>query len=148
MPWLVDGDNLLGSWPGWERSAEGRRQLARLLDQWSRACGRRVMVVFDGPGPPGVGVVHSGAGRSADEWIVGFLRRQNQPRTWRVVTSDRSLAERARALGAETEPSHRFRARLSEAVARQDREDDKPRGPVSVAEWLRYFGLDDDPASR
>lgn len=94
MIYLVDGDNLLGTWPGRTRSACEKQRLAAELDG-------RAVVVFDLPG------------RSADDAILAALRREPNPAEWTVVTSDRSLSDRCRSLGASTERSHEFRRRLS-----------------------------------
>ena len=51
MPFLVDGDNLLGTWPGRDRSSEERRTLSRTIIHTSRQLRRRIVVVFDGPVP-------------------------------------------------------------------------------------------------
>ena len=49
MPILVDGDNLLGTWPGRRRSDAERRALAFELGRLAARLRRRVVVVFDGP---------------------------------------------------------------------------------------------------
>ena len=41
MPRIVDGDNLLGTWPGRKRSDSDRRQLARDVGRWSHRERRR-----------------------------------------------------------------------------------------------------------
>lgn len=98
-----------------------------------------MVLVFDGaapPVPPPADDVHfSGPGRSADDWILAFLRRQSEPRSWTVVTSDRPLADQSRYLGARSERCDRFRRRLADVP-----ETGKPEGPVDVEDWLRYFG--------
>jgi len=52
VPILVDGDNLLGTWPGRRRSDAERRALAFELGRFATQQRRRVVVVFDGPAPP------------------------------------------------------------------------------------------------
>ena len=53
MPLLIDGDNLLGTWPGRKRSDAERRALTGQLDRLATRQRRRVVIVFDGPQPPG-----------------------------------------------------------------------------------------------
>lgn len=128
--WIVDGNNVVGSRPdGWWRDRPGafRRLLGAVLESdWPGADG--VLVVFDGPADPTVesvvgdgsatrvSVLFAGRGRSADDAIVeattgnsaGGLRQV-------VVTSDRALADRVRASGAEVVSAGAFLRRLKPA---------------------------------
>ena len=141
MPYLVDGDNLLGTWRGRERSNDERRNLALELARHARRRGRRLLTVFDGPEPGGAGfgadVRFAGGRRSADELILSILREQRDVRGWVVVTSDRSLGDRCRHLGARVERSDRFRLRL-----RDDAGPEKPVAEEDVDLWLERFGED------
>jgi uncharacterized protein YaiI (UPF0178 family) len=115
--WIVDASNVIGSRPdGWWRDRAGatRRLIAAL-----EALGEPVTVVLDADyadpaDHPGVEVVVARRrGRdAADDEIVRLLEADPDPRGVRVVTSDRDLAERVRALGAEVEGAGRFRDRL------------------------------------
>jgi len=100
MPRVIDGDNLLGTWPGRSRSDADKRALVREVDGLMRREKRRIVVVFDGTPPPGVSygsdVFFSGQGRKADAVILDLLRRESDPRGWTVVTNDRSLADQSR----------------------------------------------------
>jgi predicted RNA-binding protein with PIN domain len=139
MPRLVDGDNLLGTWPGRSRAAADKRALAREIDAFTRRDGRPCVVVFDGVRPEGIGfaadTVFSGPGRSADEVILSRLRESADPRGVIVVTHDRSLADRCRALGARIESPRDFRARLSAGGSGE-----KPAREDDVKGWLETFG--------
>ena len=139
MAYLIDGDNLLGTWPGRRRSDAERRRLAMQLGRFARRVGRRVVTVFDGVAAPGTAygadVLFAGAGRSADEVILEQLRREGDPRGWVVVTNDRSLGDQCRYVGARVEPSHRFRGRL-----RDGRPEEKPEREEDVDYWLKRFG--------
>ncbi|MDX1388762.1 MAG: NYN domain-containing protein [Acidobacteriota bacterium] len=135
MPLIVDGNNLLG-----ERRDDGARRL--LVAEIARLAARerrRIVVVFDGPPPPhrfaSVNTHFSGPGKSADTWILDFLREQTRPREWTVVTDDRQLGDRCRHLGARVERRRAFRERLA-----TDRKAEKPTGPVDVEDWEDYFG--------
>jgi predicted RNA-binding protein with PIN domain len=144
VPRLVDGDNLLGRWPGRRRTTVERRALSGEIARHAARERRRIVVVFDGLAPdeplPSHDAHFSGAGRSADDWILDFLRQQKNRRGWVVVTDDRSLGDRCRDLGATLESCRRFRERL---LRRED--GDKPSGPVDVQDWLEFFGEDRDP---
>ena len=137
MPRLIDGDNLLGTWPGRRRTAGERRELAREVFRWAAGKRGRTVLVFDGSPPhekpPHHDVVFSGGGRSADDWIVEHVKRQANPGAWLVVTSDRALGDRCRHAGARVQRCDEFRPTL-----RQPNKD-KPTGPVDIGEWQRYF---------
>ena len=139
MPYLIDGDNLLGTWRGRDRSHGDRRALAHELDRAALRMRRRVVTVFDGPEIPscGAGVHFAGRGRSADELILSILGEQNHRRGWIVVTSDRSLGDRCRHLGARVERCDRFRRRLEAEPAAE-----KPQSVDDLDLWLRRFGPD------
>ncbi|HZN54879.1 MAG TPA: NYN domain-containing protein [Candidatus Polarisedimenticolaceae bacterium] len=141
MPRLVDGDNLLGMWPGRDRSDAEKRELIRQVDRLSGREGGRIVLVFDGTAPVWAAfpdVVFSGAGRSADAVILERLRRERDPRNWTVVTNDRSLADRCRAIGARVEGTKALRIRLSAEAAAE-----KTGGETDVAYWLEQFGEKD-----
>jgi len=139
VPLIVDGDNLLGTWPGRRRSDAERRELAMQLGRYALRNRRRVVVVFDGSAPPGTAfgadVMFAGPGRTADEVMLGFLRAQADRRGWIVVTSDRSLGDQCRYLEARVERCDRFRGRLR---VRDDVE--KPEREEDVEYWLERFG--------
>ncbi len=142
MPYLIDGDNLLGTWPGRKRSDAERRSLAFQLNRYAVRRQRRVLVVFDGMPPPGLhlgaGARFAGSGRTADEVILEILRNQQDRRGWIVVTSDRSLGDQCRYLQARLERCHEFRKRLSEQLGQE-----KPDREADVDYWLERFGGDD-----
>ena len=138
MPRIVDGDNLLGGWPGRKRSDGDRRGLAHEIARLARRERWRMVVVFDGVHPPvrslGSDVYYSGHGRSADELILDILRREQDRRGWVVVTDDRSLADQCRHLGARVEGCRRFRQRL--AVGEDG---EKPNRVEDLDYWMKVF---------
>jgi len=115
MRWLVDGMNLIGSRPtGWWRDRPAAmRELVEELEAFATATGEPVTVVFDGrpfeidEGPVEV-VFASRRGPDAADDDIARLARAGV----RVVTSDRRLADRARAAGAELESVGTFHRRL------------------------------------
>lgn len=139
MPFLVDGDNLLGTWPGRARSAPERRRLALELSRLEADRGRRVVVVFDGSPPEGLhfgaDVHFAGPSTTADARILELLRRAADPAGWIVVTSDRSLGDRCRWLGARIERCDLFRRRLSGRGGGE-----KPERETDVDYWMSQFG--------
>jgi predicted RNA-binding protein with PIN domain len=121
--WIVDASNVIGSRPdGWWRDREAAtRRLIDSLKAFAADTGEPMTVVLDA-GPAelagrtgGIEVVLAARhGRdAADDEIVALLEAAAPDAgARRVVTSDSTLAARARALGAEIEGAGRFRDRL------------------------------------
>jgi predicted RNA-binding protein with PIN domain len=117
---LVDGMNVIGSRPdGWwrDRPAAMRRLVASLRAH-AQASGDDLTVVLDArpfdvgdPGPVAVRFAPGGR-NAADDEIVRMLESGEAPGAVVVVTSDRELADRVRALGATVRPARELRAAL------------------------------------
>ena len=124
---IVDGNNVIGSRPdGWWRDRPGAaRRLIASLQDLARRGGDRISVVLDGRPLPDVAEgVHGGVlvayatrgGRdAADDRIVAEVAADADPASLVVVTSDRGLAERVRALGATVEGAGTLLAQLDAA---------------------------------
>jgi predicted RNA-binding protein with PIN domain len=119
--WLVDGMNVIGSRPtGWWHDRPGAmRSLSAKLGELARATGDELTVIFDGrpfqlDAPPGVSVRFATrrGQNAADDDIVALVERYPEPGELTVVTSDRTLAERARSAGAAVVGAGEFRRRL------------------------------------
>ncbi|MEA2156841.1 MAG: hypothetical protein QOE11_2981 [Solirubrobacteraceae bacterium] len=118
MTWIVDGMNVIGSRPdGWWRDRHAAMvALVDRLERWAAAEGEDVIVMFEGPPRPPirstlVDVAHAprrGA-NAADHEIVRRIDASGDPGSLRVVTSDRVLADLARARGAAVHPAESFR---------------------------------------
>lgn len=141
MPFLIDGDNLLGTWRGRERDLDSKRALSFELARFGRRVRRRCVTVFDGTSPRatafGGETRFSGRGRSADAWILDFLRGEADPAGWCVVTSDRSLGDRCRHLRARVEKSDEFRKRLHAGAGPE-----KPDPGSDMDYWADRFSDD------
>jgi predicted RNA-binding protein with PIN domain len=113
--WLVDGMNVIGSRPtGWWRDRRGAmRDLVAELDAFSAAGGDEVAVVFDGArfDVPAERVDVAFASRHGRDAADDDIAARAAPGIT-VVTSDSTLAARARAAGAEVESAGAFRRRL------------------------------------
>ena len=126
--------NLIGSRPDrwWNDPDRAVRRLIGELDRYAAASGQAVTVVFDRqppgvpPGAHGAAVVAFASRRgrdAADHEIVRMLSEAPSPDAFRVVTSDRRLAEQARRLGAAVMSSSSFRRRMDQALAVAPTED-------------------------
>jgi predicted RNA-binding protein with PIN domain len=142
MPILVDGNNLLHRLPPGQQSRTAVRQLT--LDLVRRES-VRVSLVFDGPPPPGtparenlgrLTIVYSGSD-SADDTIVRSLPHGSPARRWVVVTDDRELAARVKAIGATVRSLDRWRHKLLAAPAGKNGQ--AGLSAVEVSEWEAYF---------
>ena len=95
------------------------RRLVDALSAYASETGDEVTVVLDGrPFDLGdaadeVTVRFAPGGRNAgDDEIVRIVEGDPAPQTLRIVTSDRELMSRVRALGARVVPAGEFRAEL------------------------------------
>jgi uncharacterized protein YaiI (UPF0178 family) len=118
---VVDAMNVIGSRPdGWWRDRE--RAIARLVgqvDRWARDGDERVTVMLEHEPRQGVAAERveiawapDGGADAADREILRRLPDWLAEDEVVVVTSDRDLAAKARAAGAEVTPSRPFRAEL------------------------------------
>lgn len=118
MRWIVDAMNVIGSRPdGWWR--DRRRAMVRLVDgleRWAAAEGHHVTVVFEQPVSPPIdstmiAIAHARepAPDAADDEIVRLVRADQRPQEITVVTSDSTLADRVRDVGASIYPAAGFR---------------------------------------
>ena len=121
MRWLVDGMNVIGTRPDawWKDRHAAMVRLVDALERWVAVSGEDVTVVFEQPPSPPISspvieVAHAPRPRrdSADDEIVRRLAADAEPARVRVVTSDRWLADRARAAGATVEAAESFRTRV------------------------------------
>ncbi|MGH9443654.1 MAG: NYN domain-containing protein [Thermoanaerobaculia bacterium] len=145
MPYVVDGNNLIGRLLGKARPREeDRRELLRRIAECLRGMRARVLVVFDGPSESGrdgaamgpLTIRYSG-NRSADDVIVEIALRSPSPADQRVVTDDRDLASRARDAGATVVPAEKFLTLISSAVPVP-----ASAKPVDVPDWEAFFSDD------
>jgi predicted RNA-binding protein with PIN domain len=123
---VIDGYNLI------RQSAElrrferigleaGRKQLIVRLQEFRKARGHSITVVFDGSGPLGeerlregaVTVVYSRRGEKADDVIKRMAAQGGK--ALMIVTSDRDLAYMSERFGATVIPSRRFEQSMDEA---------------------------------
>src|SRR5688500_9726209 len=117
--------NVIGTRPDawWRDRHAAMVRLVDLLERWAADSDADVVVVFEQPPRPPITstvieVAHAPSPRSdsADDEIVRRLRAEAEPSRVRVVTADRWLADRVRALGATVEPPAPFRVRIENST--------------------------------
>ena len=121
MRWLIDGMNVIGTRPDswWRDRHAAMVRLVDMLERWAVQTGDDVVVVFEKPPRPPIRssvieVTHAPRAKAnaADDEIARILEADPQAgHTW-VVTSDRRLADQARAAGAAVEGADAFRRRI------------------------------------
>jgi uncharacterized protein YaiI (UPF0178 family) len=123
MRWIVDAMNVIGARPdGWWRDRDAAiARLVRELEEFAAATGDDVTVVLERPPRPPlrsslVEILHApkAGPDAADFEIARIVEADPDPGSIRVVTSDRWLADRARAAGAPVEGAGAFRRRMEE----------------------------------
>jgi len=124
MRWLIDGMNVIGSRAdGWWKDRDAA--MARLvgeLELWAETHDDDVIVVFDRqPRPPVVSeLIEVASARrrgpdAGDDEIVRRLKVADDAELTTVVTSDKRLAARVKAIGASTLGSGDFLGRVGES---------------------------------
>jgi hypothetical protein len=147
MPYLLDGNNLIGSVRRTARpSAEDRTALIAEIAGRLRETRARATIFFDGPvgqRPTSLGslAVRVASGCSADDAIVRELERSRAPGETIVVTADRGLASRVLDAGGKLFTPDEFFSRFGRGQGQRS-EPKRPEvtGKVDVDDWLRYFG--------
>jgi predicted RNA-binding protein with PIN domain len=151
VPYLIDGNNLLGSWGGPTRGDDRRGEVVRRVLAFCRGRNARATLVFDGHplradlaaqelGPVSIRVPPPGT--DADTLIRELIDRALRPAELIVVTSDKALYSYARTMRAAVLLAHEWNAlerRISQARERASGAD-KPEREDDVEGWLRRFG--------
>ncbi len=141
MPYLLDGNNLIGAVRRTPRpNDDDRRALVAEIAGRLRRTRARATIFFDGPAgerPTSLGPlsVRVASGESADDAIVAEVSRSAAPGEAIVVTGDRGLTSRVRDAGGKVLAPEGFFARVGTGGSSPAEKDDR----VDVEEWTRYF---------
>lgn len=158
MPYVIDGNNLLGSWGGPAVPGDGRHEVVRRVFRFCRDRGARALLVFDGaPFRPDLGGQELGPlslrfaaeGHDADSVIRRIVDEAKRPAELLVVTSDKALYSYAKTRGASVLRAHEWNALArgpsagAPAVRRRagprSTSSDKPEREGDVEGWLKRF---------
>ncbi len=155
MPYIIDGNNVIGSSPDIVlEDANSREKLVNLVRKFQRRKKNKVIVVFDGE-PQSISqeenhtekivIKFPQMGNSADDEIKKILNGYNYFRDVILVTSDRELKTIAKKKGAKIINSIEFYYELKrtyrasgEIEMRQKRIDTK-LSEGEVDHWLKIF---------
>lgn len=153
MPYLIDGNNLLGSWGGPAAGGDGRAEVVRRVAAFCSARGARAVLVFDGApfrselgdqqlGP--VSLRFAPAGADADSVIRGIVDAAARPAEILVVTSDKALYSYARTRGASVLRAHEWNALARGGPAKppgraRAAASEKPERETDIEGWLQRF---------
>ena len=155
MPYIIDGNNLLGSWGGPAVPGDGRAEVLRRVAEFCRIKGARATLVFDGaPFRPELGAQELGRvsvrfpdpGSDADTVIRQLLDGAARPAELTVVSSDKAVYSYARTRGAAVLRAHDWNA-LARAPARaplqrrrlEKERSEKPERETDIEGWLERF---------
>jgi predicted RNA-binding protein with PIN domain len=148
MPYLIDGHNLIGAFPGLSLSdPDDEHQLLRVLERFGRVARRRMVVFFDRGRPERGPLARAGGNVSAhfvppplraDDAILDHLCGRNDARRFTVVSSDSEVRRRARRMGARVISSGEF-AREVQAALRAPAKEKPPEQPEDFDLWMDIF---------
>ncbi len=153
---LVDGHNLIGQVPGMSLAdPDDEAKLVMLLRRYTTAKrGRRALVIFDRGvyGHPlkldgyGVTCQFARSPQDADAQLIKTIATLKRGE-WSVVSSDRRVADAARARGLRTFDGRTFAAMILPPGRKAKAPDEKPEVPLSaaqIAEWRQILDLPED----
>jgi YacP-like NYN domain len=146
MPYLLDGDNLIGTAQRRPASATDREALVAEVADRLRRTRATVVLFFDGAGRPsslGTLAVRFAAPVSADEAILRQVGKSRRAGEATVVTADRELSRRARDAGASVMSPADFWKKFGTEGGVPGSKFQVPRGsgevPIDVEDWERWF---------
>ncbi len=144
MPYLLDGNNLIGHARGTSRPDEGdRTALITELTERLRRTKATAVLFFDGPEGRRTSLgslsIREAGASGADEAILREIGSARAPRENTVVTADRDLARRAREAGARTISPDEFWSLFGVSRRGERKGGGRDEKPVDVEDWLKYF---------
>ena len=154
MPYLFDGNNLLGSWGGPRQHDDRRPEVVRRVAEFCRLKNVKATIVFDGHPLRGdmaqqqignVSLRVPPEGVDADTIIRELLDRAPRPSELVVVSSDKELYSYARTRGSSTLRAHEWNAQERQLLAQRERTSgqEKPEREDDLEGWLKKFGVSD-----
>lgn len=150
MPYLIDGNNLLGSWGVRSQRGDPRSEVVQRVSAFCREKQVRATIVFDGQplrtdlATQDLGLVRIRVpppGRDADSVIREIVDSAKAPGELIVVTSDKPLYSYVKTRGARVLRAHEWNRTEREQRKRQaDAAGEKPEREQDIEGWLKAFG--------
>lgn len=155
MPYIIDGNNLIGCAPDFSlEEDDSREKILDLIRRYQRLRKSSMIVVFDGE--PSLDshkqkftskftVIYPKFGHTADEEIKHLMNGYTDCQGVRLVTSDKELKSFAKNKGAKTLNSIEFfyeLKRINHAVGKKEEAQKRIDTQVSeneVDQWLKIF---------
>lgn len=155
MPYLIDGNNLIGYLPTLEiKAPESRYELISRLLIFQKVKNTRVIVVFDGAPDPNISeedfegmsfyVFYPDMGQNADEIIKKIISKETDLRRFFVVSSDREIQFYAKSKGAQSLNCQEFNKQLKRALKKYKKTMEWEKNvelpsPLEVKFWSKLF---------
>lgn len=155
MPYIIDGNNLMGCFPEvMPEEPDARSVVLEVLEKFQEKRKNNVTIVFDGVPEGGVRlheispkftVIYPRNGSSADDEIMELLEDLHYFKDVILVTSDRALKKFARKKGAKTINSIEFYFELKRYSAIHGHQEQKRKRIESelsdqeVDQWMKIF---------
>ena len=160
MPYLIDGNNLLGHIaPSSVKDSRAKHDLVLKLRTFQRLKRTKIILVFDGYPDPNLPlktyrekkflVLFPPPDQNADQVIKDIILKQTDLRRFFVVSSDREIKNFAQANKAKTLNCEDFSRQLGKTLkeAKKAQEEEKKvssPSPLEVDQWLEIFKRKND----
>lgn len=150
MPYLIDGNNLIGRSSDLNlKSPFSREILIRELLAFQKKKKAKIVIVFDGIPDEHLNrhflslgslkIIFAGQKSDADTRILQIIHKSLDPASIILVSSDKKLTDRARHLKAKIMKCHQFRKKLRALdINHMDKMEPK-LSKDEIAEWMDYF---------
>lgn len=155
MPYIIDGNNLIGCAPEFSLSdPEARGKMVTIIKKFQESKNTKITVVFDGE-PQGselrnpinskMTVVYPRYGLTADDEIKRILENYQNLKETVLVTTDRELKSFAKEKGAKTINSIEFYFILKKTFVLQGKKEETLKrvntrvSQNEVEQWLKIF---------
>jgi len=155
--YIIDGFNLGFKLPGiaqWITAGQIDQAIKLIINHIQSSISAKadnIILVLDGryqnssviPASKKIKIQFSRKPQTADDIIRNFIRTQEKPGNWVVISSDHEIINTARAMGAEVLPSEKLiEAGSVKAKKSQPRERQEKYNPenIDLDYWLKKFG--------